>query len=121
MNKKELNRIKNFHGHLGPYVILGYKMGKLAEKKIKKIKKIIIYLPKNPPQSCIIDGLQLSTNCTFGKNQIKIIKKKNFQKALFYNNHKITLELTQLSKKIINNYDIKKIINTPLNKLFIIN
>ena len=122
MNKKELDRIKKFHGHLGPYVLLGYKMGILAKKKLTNINTIKILIPKNPPQSCILDGLQLSTNCTLGKNQIKSIKKKNFQKAIFYkNNKKLSITFSNLSKKLINNIDIKKIINTPSNKLFTYN
>lgn len=33
-----LNEIKKFHGHLGPYVVIGYKMGIIANK----------YLSPNP-------------------------------------------------------------------------
>ena len=85
MNKKELDYIKNFHGHLGPYVILGYKMGKLALKKLKKIDKIIVYLPKNPPQSCLLDGLQLATNCTLGKNKIKLFIDRTEEAIEYFN------------------------------------
>ena len=43
MNKKELDRIKNFHGHLGPYVILGYKMGEsLVEDDAMEIARDIL-------------------------------------------------------------------------------
>lgn len=122
MKKNELDKIKNFHGHLGPYVLLGYKMGKLAKNKLKEIKKIQIYLPINPPQSCMLDGLQLSTGCTYGKNSIQRIKSINFKKAIFYNHSKkITIKLSELSKKLINSSDILTIINSELNKLFIIN
>ncbi|HEC81191.1 MAG TPA: hypothetical protein ENI42_02025, partial [Thermoplasmatales archaeon] len=30
--KETLKRIEQFHGHLGPYVVLGYRMGIIANK-----------------------------------------------------------------------------------------
>ena len=74
---KTLADLEKFHGHLGPYVIIGFKMGQIANNKLGKdpfCKKAITWTGKNPPVSCIIDGIQLSSGCTLGKGNI-IVKK----------------------------------------------
>jgi len=67
-----------FHGHSGPFLALGYKLGKYVMKKLKP-KSIIdiecfLQIPETTPYTCIIDGIQCSTYCTYGKGNIKIIK-----------------------------------------------
>ncbi len=70
-----LQRIREFHGHLGPYVAIGYKMGSLALEKLgaKKYFGVTVdsYAGDAPPVSCMNDGLQLATGCTFGKGNIR--------------------------------------------------
>lgn len=73
----QLKALKEFHGHLGPYVIVGLKIGKLANKLIGKGKglKAIVKTGLNPPLSCIIDGIQFTSSCTLGKNNIKVVNR----------------------------------------------
>jgi len=88
-------KIRRFHGHLGPYVVLGYRMGKYAKSRLTKIDRIAVQIDQQPPVSCILDGLQLSTGCTLGKNKIELSKSRKFQKAIFYGqNKKIIITLT---------------------------
>ncbi|PIP18903.1 MAG: hypothetical protein COT38_04725 [Candidatus Omnitrophica bacterium CG08_land_8_20_14_0_20_41_16] len=72
-----------FHGHLGPYLVLGIRAGELALKKLKCKKyfglEVEIYGVEEKPKSCLIDGLQLSTGATFGKGNICKIKAKNIK------------------------------------------
>ena len=71
-----LKLIEKFHGHLGPYAVLGYRMGLIANEKIGTdcfSKNAIVFTGNNPPLSCIIDGLQLSSGCTLGKGNIEVI------------------------------------------------
>ena len=67
---------KKFHGHLGPYLLLGYIAGKYAVDKLKPKNefefKAMIKCPLKTPFSCAIDGLQCSSSCTFGKGNIKV-------------------------------------------------
>ena len=67
-----------FHGHLGPYLVLGLMAGDLALKKIKAGKhfgiKVLVQGANKKPKSCLVDGLQLSTGATYGKGNIKKIK-----------------------------------------------
>jgi len=72
-----------FHGHLGPYLILGMLAGELALKKLKCRKyfglKVKVWGANKKPKSCLIDGLQLSTGATYGKGNIQKIKAKTIQ------------------------------------------
>ncbi len=64
-----------FHGHLGPYLVLGVLAGELAVKKLKCKKyfglKVKVWGATLKPRSCLIDGLQLSTGATYGKGNIE--------------------------------------------------
>lgn len=68
--------LKRFHGHLGPYVVLGYRMGRLALKLTGSEGhfniSVEVYSILKPPQSCLIDGIQLGSGCTLGKRNIDI-------------------------------------------------
>lgn len=62
-----------FHGHLGPYLVLGLKAGELANKIMGKDPfkmRAEVFCPPKPPHSCILDGVQFSTGCTMGKGNI---------------------------------------------------
>lgn len=69
-----LKTAEKFHGHLGPWLVLGLLMGKYAIKKIgaKKYFGLDVKVSglNKKPRSCLIDGLQLSTGATLGKGNI---------------------------------------------------
>ncbi|MFH0738330.1 MAG: formylmethanofuran dehydrogenase subunit E family protein [Candidatus Omnitrophota bacterium] len=64
----------SFHGHLGPYLILGILAGEYALKKLNSRKyfglKVKVSGANKKPKSCLVDGLQLSTGATYGKGNI---------------------------------------------------
>jgi formylmethanofuran dehydrogenase subunit E len=64
-----------FHGHLGPYLVLGIRAGELALKKLKFKRYfgvgVKVWGAAHKPKSCLIDGLQLSTGATLGKGNIE--------------------------------------------------
>ncbi|MCA9411763.1 MAG: formylmethanofuran dehydrogenase subunit E family protein [Candidatus Omnitrophica bacterium] len=66
--------LERFHGHLGPFVALGARMGEHAviQREIPKYfgLKVLVECPATPPHSCLIDGLQMSTGATMGKKNI---------------------------------------------------
>jgi len=70
---EDLKILKRFHGHLGPYVVIGYKMGKIGRQKINGKISAIVRTGTRRPLSCIIDGIQFSSSCTLGKGNISII------------------------------------------------
>ncbi|MFH1201381.1 MAG: formylmethanofuran dehydrogenase subunit E family protein [Candidatus Omnitrophota bacterium] len=70
-----LNEAIKFHGHLGPYLVLGLLAGNLAFEKIGFKKyfgiRIKVWGASKKPKSCLIDGLQLSSGATYGKGNIE--------------------------------------------------
>jgi pyrimidine-specific ribonucleoside hydrolase len=68
--------LKAFHGHLGPYVVLGYRMGRIALEAAHSDGHFGIaaevHSALEPPRSCLIDGIQLGSGCTLGKRNITI-------------------------------------------------
>jgi len=92
-----LKIIEGFHGHLGPYAVLGYKMGKIACEKLGADpfeKKVTVSTGTTPPISCIIDGIQLGSGCTLGKGNISVTGEQ-LPKAVFSNKNgrKVTISL----------------------------
>ena len=69
----ELEALKQFHGHLGPYVVVGYRMGKLARTELKGKLKATVLSGLKPPISCLADGVQFSSGCTLGKGNIEVL------------------------------------------------
>lgn len=67
---EELIPLKRFHGHLGPYVVIGYRMDKIAKERFPGKLFAVVFTGRYPPMSCLIDGIQMSTGCTMGKNNI---------------------------------------------------
>ena len=100
-----LKEAVKFHGHLGPYLILGILAGEIALNKLGSKKyfgmKVKVWGANKKPKSCLIDGLQLSTGATYGKGNIHKLNSKKI-KVLFEdlkNNRKINL---YLKKSLIN-------------------
>ena len=91
-----LKKIEQFHGHLGPYAVIGYRMGKIANEKLGSdpfSKNAFIYTGTTPPLSCIVDGIQISSGCTLGKGNLTV----NFEgipKVIFKTKNGKLLEIT---------------------------
>jgi len=101
MSKRiSLKEAVKFHGHLGPYLVLGILAGELAAKKLKFKKhfglEIRAWGASQKPKSCLVDGLQLATGATYGKGNIEKFDGSEI-KIEFSNradNKKITLTLS---------------------------
>lgn len=81
MDRITLREAVKFHGHLGPYLVLGLLAGRLALKELncKKYSGLEVRVggADKKPKSCFIDGIQLSTGATYGKGNIRKIKGRN--------------------------------------------
>lgn len=80
------------HGHSGPYLNLGIKMGLLA-LDLLDVKgyfdlSVEVEMEYRRPMSCLIDGLQISTGCTMGKGNIGVKNNPGVVKVLFKSDHK---------------------------------
>ena len=77
--------VVEFHGHLGPFLVLGVNAGLLANSLLGKDcfkTTAIVATDPSPPNSCFVDGVQFVTGCTMGKGNIKL-KKGNGLCVLF--------------------------------------
>lgn len=75
--EKLLSGAIEFHGHMGPYLVLGLKAGLCANRMLGRqpmITKALIKTQPTPPQSCFADGVQFSTGCTYGKGNISLVE-----------------------------------------------
>ena len=83
-------------------------MGLIANKKLGSnpfSKKAIVWTGTNPPISCIVDGIQISSGCTFGKGNISV-KNMGIAKAEFSTNDGKHVKI-MLKQKIRNEIDTK--------------
>ena len=77
-----IRRAAEFHGHLGPFLVLGVKMGLIGMKKLKieanaRQLRIEAELPRQIPYTCTLDGLQAVTQCTFGNQKLSLKEAKS--------------------------------------------
>jgi formylmethanofuran dehydrogenase subunit E len=71
-------RLREFHGHVGPYVVIGYRMG-MAARRILGTPGYFdltahLETPLAPPPSCFIDGVQIGSGCTTGKRNLTVFE-----------------------------------------------
>lgn len=67
----DLQPIIDFHGHLCPGLVLGYRAAKAGMKRIhalrSKDEELVAVVENN---SCAVDAIQFMTGCTFGKGNL---------------------------------------------------
>jgi len=64
-----------FHGHIGPFLAIGLRMGGMANEVLGRDPmemKASVAVEARPPRSCVLDGIQYSTGCTMGKGNIAV-------------------------------------------------
>jgi formylmethanofuran dehydrogenase subunit E len=91
-----LSRASEFHGHLGPYLVLGLKAGLYANQILGKDPmkvKAVIKTKTTPPESCFADGVQFSTGCTLGKGNISLEEGEGLTVTFKKNNQVLNLKL----------------------------
>lgn len=113
--KISLKKAIDFHGHLGPYLVLGLLIGELAVKRLKARRhfgiEAKVWGATKKPKSCLIDGIQLSTGCTYGKGNIQKLNGTKIRASFISkdSNKKITISLKKdLIKKLDETKDHKE-------------
>ncbi|MGB3341632.1 MAG: FmdE family protein [bacterium] len=118
-----------FHGHNGPFLALGYKLGKHINSKHRPEGimglNIIVKVKPEKPFTCLIDGLQCSTFATMGKGNMtaKISRGKAITVSVVAGKKKYTYYITQQAMDIcLGAEDLdkaaRKIFRTPFGQLF---
>ncbi|MEM2995291.1 MAG: formylmethanofuran dehydrogenase subunit E family protein [Candidatus Bathyarchaeia archaeon] len=133
-----IEKAVDLHGHLGPFVVIGVKMGEIAKRILNSANsgndalQVTAEVPLSIPFSCVLDGIQIATQCTVGNQKLKI---KNSQKDItaYFQSVKIgkTLKISvnpqvtetlmeKISKGSQNEKLAWEIAHTPENQLFIV-
>nr|MDO8080105.1 formylmethanofuran dehydrogenase subunit E family protein [Candidatus Freyarchaeota archaeon] len=72
-----LKRAVDFHGHLGPFLVLGLMMSKTAYRFLKQISVVKVKTRFEPPRSCVLDGVQVATKCTLGNTKLSFVESQS--------------------------------------------
>lgn len=90
-------RAVEFHGHGGPFMTLGLRMGLYALERLDCKGwfdvSCRVALRWRPPDSCVIDGIQSSTGCTMGKHNIEVDEDDGVSAAFTSGGRSVTLML----------------------------
>ena len=75
--KDIIDKATDFHGHLGPFLVIGVRMGligvrELGAKKNNEELRVTAMAEDYTPFSCVIDGLQVATKCTIGNKKLRL-------------------------------------------------
>ncbi len=94
-NNLDLDALKAFHGHLGPYLVAGARMGLIANGKLSsnKLEKYCIVRCSEPPMSCLIDGIQFISGCTYGTRRITATSEEIPEAIFTYNEKELRIRL----------------------------
>jgi len=69
------------HGHLGPYLVAGIRMGLLALRELGSSGYFGVHAEseagRTTPLSCLNDGIQIGSGCTAGKGNLRIVGERS--------------------------------------------
>jgi formylmethanofuran dehydrogenase subunit E len=90
-------RAVEFHGHGGPFMTVGLRMGLYALERLDCRGwfdlSCRVALRWRPPDSCVIDGIQSSTGCTMGKHNIEVVEGEGVSATFTSKDKSLTLTL----------------------------
>ena len=71
--------VVQFHGHLGPSVVAGARMGMIGLRAVEAKGYFDVEVTcegpfARPPQSCFLDGVQVTTGATLGKRSLQWVQ-----------------------------------------------
>jgi len=74
-----LAQVVQFHGHLGPAVVAGARMGMIGLRAVEAKGYFDVEVTcegpfAKPPQSCFLDGIQVATGATMGKKTLNWVQ-----------------------------------------------
>lgn len=74
--RSAIEKAESLHGHLGPFLVIGVRMGILAKKVLDDGKdwnpEVVARVPLTVPFTCVLDGIQSSTRCTVGNQRLRV-------------------------------------------------
>ncbi len=130
MGDSVLASAARFHGHLGPWLVLGLRAGIHARRTFRATPfelNAAVKSPPRPPHSCFIDGVQLGSGCTMGKANITRRDSRSVSVSFSRKGSKRILTL-HVRPKVVTEIDgasdIERLARTlfrrPLSRLFVV-
>jgi formylmethanofuran dehydrogenase subunit E len=130
-----IKNAQKLHGHLGPFLVLGVRMGMTAKKALNVTSdqctslRASVKVPLFPPFSCLLDGIQASTSCTVGNQRLTIENSEEMCVSFAKQNAGKTVKVTlkpkiaeKLKKQLVKGSLTEKfaleLAHTPENQLF---
>lgn len=135
LNRYLLESATRFHGHLGPYLVLGLRMGLVAVRTLRPRRphelSATVWTEHSPPKSCLLDGVQVSSGCTLGKGNLRVKNTSQVQARFRKGNHFMLIKPTAITTKLLHaisrqttENEVKKLAvylsSTPERDLFVL-
>ncbi len=78
--------IKRQHGHVGPWNVLGWRIGQAALREFKTAwgrhdLDIICYVPPQTPFTCLVDGMAVGTGNSLGRLDLRMAEVFDWQQS----------------------------------------
>lgn len=78
--------IKRQHGHVGPWNVLGWRIGQAALREFKTQwgrheLEVVCYVPPQTPFTCLVDGLSVGTGNSLGRLDLRLAEVLNYQQS----------------------------------------
>lgn len=69
--------IQRYHGHVGPWNVLGWRIGQAALREMKSEwgkheLEVVCYVPPQTPFTCLVDGLSVGTGNSQGRLDLRL-------------------------------------------------
>jgi len=110
-----------FHGHNGPFLALGYRLGRYLVEKLQPVGimdlRITVEARLEKPYTCIVDGLQCAACTTIGKGNI-VVKKGHRKGITIFVEKGSTGYRVEISKEAVNLCLSAKHLAQAANKIF---
>ncbi len=94
-----LEKIKKYHGHLGPYVVVGYRLTLLARNNFDNNFNINLKVNDIRPEICIKEGI----NFIFRDKEVSITNEDLMEAEFYDNDKKVVIKLKENIKDVIKN------------------
>jgi formylmethanofuran dehydrogenase subunit E len=124
------------HGHKGPFLAIGVRVGAVARQILgfsgNEVSgpNVTVRVPLRTPYSCILDGIQSTTQCTIGNGRLKVLDSSGEIVAKFHVQGSKKTLIVSIKTALINEIEsallkgttneelAAKIMSTPENELF---
>jgi formylmethanofuran dehydrogenase subunit E len=101
------------HGHLGPFLVIGVRTGILAKRALDTNAeensglRVTAKLPLSTPFSCVLDGIQATTQCTIGNQRLSIENSPSKIEVSFQHKNQGELLKIGVNPEVIDNLKIR--------------